>query len=66
MELLTWGECWIGCFQKAGAVVDSYRCDDCAKVIEENEGHYNYPVVRCQTCGDRLMNSGLKHLGEQL
>lgn len=42
------------------------KCDDCGKEIKDEEGHYNYPLVRCEACGDRLVQGGFKHYGEQL
>ena len=41
-------------------------CNDCGKAIKDGEGHYNYPRVRCEKCGDRMMASDFTHYGEQL
>ena len=43
-----------------------FACNDCGKKIEEGEGHYNYPLVRCQACGDKVVQGNFKHYGDIL
>lgn len=42
------------------------KCTDCGTVVKPEEGYYASPIMRCAACGDRLINGGFVHLGEQM
>ena len=42
------------------------HCSDCGKQIADGEAHYDKPLLRCEPCGDRMLQGGFTHYGEQL